>query len=163
MNERTSEIAAHRELVVPRAVPTGPYSWGVSVDLDGAVQESLRIPVDINYPVEIVAMHALVLNLGAEELQVPNVNEILCRFDVRHDLRATTQAMQGQVLPAGLAQAFVPLAALLHDVRLLGMRFPDRVSDVALQFRWARDVTAGAYENARLFVTFIVRPLGEGA
>lgn len=155
-----SDIAAHRELVVPRAVPTGPYSWGLAVDLDGNVQETQRIPIDINYPVELVAMHALAFRLELEgESPFVLLDEILARFSVRHDLRVTTLAQKGQI-PAPLAQEYVPLRSLLHDVRLLGIRFPDRVSDVAMQFRWARGVPAEAtYPDTRLFVTFIVKPM----
>lgn len=149
----------HNELMVPRAVPTAPYSWGIAVDLDGAVQESQDIKIDINYPVTLVAMHALVITTDGD-LVPATLQEILARFMVRHDLRVTSQVRAGNQLPAGLAEAFVPLPALLHDVRQLGMEFPDRVADVSMRFRWARDVAVTPYDDARLFVTLLVSPLG---
>jgi len=152
------------EIALARAVPVAPYTWGVAVDLPATSIESERIPIDINQPFELVGMHALVVRTYANgELAAPGVNDLLLRLESRHDTRLTTQVRRGENLPVGLAQAYVPLAAMTADVRLLGLEFTTPVADVSLQVRWAVDETQDPiHDTARVFLSLYVRPIQGG-
>ena len=149
------------ELAVPNATPVASLTWCVAVDLPATTLETPNIPVGILQPFELLGLHAQVTRLHADDqLVAPAVADVLVRMNSRADVHLTTQIRRNQNVPAGLAQAFVPLAAMLADVRLLGLQFLDQVADLSFQFRWAFDATASPWQDdARIFLSLLVRPV----
>ncbi len=139
--------------------PVAPYTWEVQALLLRTIQETGRIPLRWNRPIEIIGMYAAVRQASAVGgLLVPTVDDVLVALSANQEDRFTNCLEDtGQTAQA---ESFVTLGALSVAVpRLTRIMLTNGTPQVDVAFRWkAHNVIATpSFENAMISLSFYCR------
>ncbi|OFW65958.1 MAG: hypothetical protein A2Y74_05345 [Actinobacteria bacterium RBG_13_63_9] len=139
--------------------PIAPYTWEVQATLLRTVQETGRIPLRWNRPVEIIGMYAAVRQASvAGGLLVPTTDDLVCALSANQEDRFTNRLED--VSQTAMAETFVTLAALSVQVpRLMRIMLTNAAPQVDIAFRWKTHNPIGTprFEDALISVAFYCR------
>lgn len=142
--------------------PIAPYTWEVQVLLDNDVQETGRIPLRWNRPVEIVGMFSAVCRASVGGLLVPTTTDISCLLSANQEDRFTNRLEDAS--QTAQAESFVTLASLDVQVpRLTRIELKNASPQIDVAFRWKQhnNIASPIFESALVSLSFYCRYISE--
>lgn len=141
--------------------PTAMYSWECQTILLRTVQDTGRIPLRWNRPVEIIGMRpSVVANaIVGGGLLVPTAEDIVCAVSANQQDKFTNRLEFAAAV--GAAESFVVLAALgVQTPRLTRIQLTNESPQLDVTFRWRTNLPGTpTYEDANIALTLFCRYL----
>jgi len=140
--------------------PVAPYTWEVQATLLRTVQETGRIPLRWNRPVEIIGMYAAVrqASVAGCGLLIPTVDDLLVAVSANQEDRFTNRLEDtGQTAQA---ESFVTLGSLsVQAPRLTRIMLTNGSPQVDVAFRWKahNPIATPRFEDAMISLSFYCR------
>lgn len=140
--------------------PTAPYTWECQATLARTVQETGRIPLRWNRPVEIIGMYAAVVqaSIAGGGLLVPGTNDLMVLISANQEDRFTNRLED--TAQTGQAESYVTLAAVsVLAPRLTRICLTNASPQVDVNFRWKshNPIATPRFEDALISLAFFCR------
>ena len=137
--------------------PVAPFTWECQATLARTTQETGRLPLRWNRPVEIVGMFASVrqASVAGGGLLIPTTEDLMVLISANQEERFTNRLEDAQ--QTGQAESYVTLAALSVEVpRLTRIQLRNASPQVDVAFRWKshNPITAPRFEDALISLAF---------
>lgn len=139
--------------------PVAPFTWEVQAELARTQQETGRLPLRWNRPVEIVGFFATVVALNDDGgLLGPTTDDIQCAIGANQEERFTNRLEDAAA--TALEESFVTLSALSVEVpRLVRIQLTNAGPQMDVAFRWKNHnpIASPRFEDALISLALYCR------
>ncbi len=148
------------QLIAANHAPVAPYTWEIQAELGRTTQETGRLPMRWNRPVEILGLFPTVraLNAAGGGLLAPTADDIMVALGANQEDRFTNRLEDAAA--TALEESFVTLSALSVLVpRLVRIQLTNASPQVDVSFRWKNNnpIAQPRFEDALIGVAFFCR------
>lgn len=156
----SSSLVDPGQLNAALIAPIAPYTWECQATLARTIQETGRIPLRWNRPVEIVGMYAAVrqASIAGGGLLVPQVDDLMVLLDANQEDRFTNRLED--VSQTGQAESYVTLGAVsVLAPRLTRIMLKNGAPQIDVSFRWKthNPIATPRFEDALVSLAFFCR------
>ena len=115
--------------------PIAEYTWEVEALLGNDEDESTRVPIQFNRPVELIGMLPSLTEVSQTVgLRTPTLADVKVSVDINQQVRITQKLET--TTQSDPDSAFVTMLAMSTQFRLLRLQLKNASPDVGLKFRW---------------------------
>jgi len=144
------------QLFAAQHAPVSPWTWECQANLERDIQETGRIPLRWNRPVEIVGMFASVRQASvAGGLLIPTTEDVMVLLSANQQERFTNRLEDAA--QTGQAESYVTLAALsIQAPRLTRIQLKQAAPQIDVSFRWKthNPIATPRFEDALISLAF---------